>query len=284
MNKSFWKVGVVARQDSRAARELARELAKWLERRGHEVVVDGGEEAGPTRPALATEPPCDLLVVLGGDGTLLSVARHAAGGAPLFGVNLGRLGFLTEVAREELYPALVAVLAGNYRLERRSLLEVEVERKGSALGRFRALNDAVVAKSAPSRIIELRLLLDGRLLSRYRADGLVVATPTGSTAYSLSAGGPILEPGLPVMVLTPICPHALTLRPVVVPDTATVEVGVEAGGSDRVYLTVDGQEGMELESGDRVVVRRAPAAVTLVRTSESLSWLEGLRSKLRWGE
>jgi NAD+ kinase len=194
------------------------------------------------------------------------------------------LGFLTEVAREELYPALVAVLAGNYRLERRSLLEVEVERKGSALGRFRALNDAVVAKSAPSRIIELRLLLDGRLLSRYRADGLVVATPTGSTAYSLSAGGPILEPGLPVMVLTPICPHALTLRPVVVPDTATVEVGVEAGGSDRVYLTVDGQEGMELESGDRVVVRRAPAAVTLVRTSESLSWLEGLRSKLRWGE
>ncbi len=283
MSLAFRKVGVIARPDSRAAQELGRELATWLERRGYEVILDSGRAEGAGRPALIADPPCELLVVLGGDGTILSVARHAAGKAPILGVNLGRLGFLTEVPREELYPTLVEVLAGHYRLESRSLLEVEVQRRASS-AHFRALNDAVVAKSAPSRIIELRLTVDGRLVSRYRADGLVVATPTGSTAYSLSAGGPILDPNLPVMVLTPICPHALTLRPVVVPDSSTVELTLEAGGSDRVFLTVDGQEGLELGSGDRVVVRRASEAVLLVRTSESVSWLEGLRCKLHWGE
>lgn len=287
------RVGVVAKAMSADAIGVACELIEWLDRRGLEVLVEPGtarECATQGQGLLEPGTRCDLVVVLGGDGTLLSVARKAAGGPPILGVNLGRLGFLTEVARADLYPVLIEVLAGHYAVEPRSLLEVEQTRKSGERLTFRALNDVVLAKSALSRMIELLLTVDGRLVARYRADGLVVSTPTGSTAYNLSAGGPILHPLLPVSVLTPICPHTLTLRPLVVPDTSVIEVEIEArddapeSRSDRVYLTVDGQEGGEIGFGDRVRVTRAAQPAYLVRTGERSSIFEGLRNKLHWGE
>ncbi len=286
MSDLFPRVGVVARRDSPLARESAREVAEWLARRGHRALLDpaiAAAENGIAEPPGEPVLDCDLMVVLGGDGTLLSVARNYAGGPPILGVNLGRLGFLTEVPREELYPALVEILAGRYEVEPRSLLDVELVREGAETRRFRALNDAVIAKGALARIIEMTLSVDGRHVSRYSSDGLVISTPTGSTAYNLSAGGPILHPHLPVAVLTPICPHTLTLRPLVVPDTSLTEILLETR-RERVFLTVDGQEGAELADGDRIRVTRAPEPVRLLRTSESRSIFEGLRTKLHWGE
>ncbi len=287
------RVGVVAKAASADAAGVARELVEWLGRRGLEVLVEPGTAADSGANgdgALVEGARCDLVVALGGDGTLLSVARKAAGGPPILGVHLGRLGFLTDVARSDLYPALVEVLAGRYALEPRSLLEVEQTKASGERVGYRALNDVVLAKSALSRMIELLLTVDGRLVARYRADGLVVSTPTGSTAYNLSAGGPILHPLLPVSVLTPICPHTLTLRPLVVPDSSVIEVGLETrensveSRADRVYLTVDGQEGGELGFGDRVRMTRCPQPAYLVRTSGRSSIFEGLRNKLHWGE
>ncbi|MEO8275463.1 MAG: NAD(+)/NADH kinase [Thermoanaerobaculia bacterium] len=287
------RVGVVAKAGSVEAAGVARELIEWLARRGLEVFVEEGtaREAGAGGNGPLTEAArCDLVVVLGGDGTLLSVARKAAGGPPILGVNLGHLGFLTEVPRADFYPELVEVLAGRYAVEPRSLLEVEQTKPSGERFGFRALNDVVLAKSALSRMIELLLTVDGKLVARYRADGLVVSTPTGSTAYNLSAGGPILHPLLPVSVLTPICPHTLTLRPLVVPDSSVIEVTIETRAdanrsrADRVYLTVDGQEGGELAFGDRVRITRASQPAYLVRTGERGSIFEGLRNKLHWGE
>jgi len=278
-------VGVVSR-DGAAAAAVARELAEWLVRRGHRVLLDPRTREEIGRADLGELSPgegCDLIVVLGGDGTLLSVARRFPGGPPILGVNLGRLGFLTEVARDGLYPALVEVLAGEFHLEERSLFDVALERGNGRRRQYLALNDAVLAKTALSRIIELHLQVDGRSVSRYRADGLVVSTPTGSTAYNLSAGGPILHPQLPVAVVTPICPHTLTLRPLVVPDTSRIEISLETP-SEKVYLTIDGQEGGEMAFGDRVVVQRHPEPALLVRTGDPRSIFEGLRSKLHWGE
>jgi NAD+ kinase len=284
VSDAFPVVGIVAKQEARAV-AVAAEVAVWLGRRGHTVKVDAGsaESAALDFPALAAGDACDLVVVLGGDGTILSVARRYAGGAPILGVNLGHLGYLTEVPREELYPALLAILGGRYALEERSLLEVVLERLGGRRHRFLALNDAVIAKTALSRIIELGVEVDGRAVARYRADGLVVSTPTGSTAYNLSAGGPILHPLLPVAVLTPICPHTLTLRPLVVPDTSVIEVRLETS-SESVFLTIDGQEGIEMAHGDLLRLRRHAEPVRLVRTAEPRSIFEGLRSKLHWGE
>jgi NAD+ kinase len=289
------RVGVVAKRNSRAALELAGELVEWLSRREIGVLLDDSTARGidgelPAYERLEPGSRCDLVVVLGGDGTLLAVARRAAGGPPILGVNLGRLGFLTEVQRNSLYPALVEVLAGHYTLEPRSLFEVEHLRGNGERATYRALNDVVLAKSALSRVIELSLTVDSRPVARYRADGLVISTPTGSTAYNLSAGGPILHPLLPVAVITPICPHTLTLRPLVVPDSSIVEAAIEArpdeaaGRVDQVYLTIDGQEGSEVGAGDRVRVTRSPQPVYLVRTGERGSIFDGLKAKLHWGE
>jgi NAD+ kinase len=278
-------VGVVAKRAPTAV-ALVRELVDWLQRRGHPVLLDAATRIATSRldlSELGSETPCDLVVVLGGDGTLLSVARRHAGGPPILGVNLGRLGFLTEVARDGLYPALVEILEGDYEVEPRSLFEVVLERSSGRERSYLALNDAVIAKTALSRIIELNLAVDGRPVSRYRADGLVLSTPTGSTAYNLSAGGPILHPLLPVAVITPICPHTLTLRPLVVPDTSVIEVTLETP-SESVYLTVDGQEGDEMAHGERVRLSRHAQSVHLVRTGDPRSIFEGLRSKLHWGE
>jgi NAD+ kinase len=281
----FPAIGLVAKRDA-AATAVASELVEWLARRGHRVLVDEPTRAAIGRsdlPTLAPGDPCDLVVVLGGDGTILAVARRYAGGAPILGVNLGHLGYLTEVPREELYPALLEILAGRYALEERSLLEVRHTRADGASADYLALNDVVINKTALSRIIELHVAVDGRTVSKYRADGLVVSTPTGSTAYNLSAGGPILHPLLPVTLITPICPHTLTLRPLAVPDTSVVEIRLETP-VESVFLTVDGQEGGELQQGEQVRVRRHGRQVSLLRTAEPRSLFEGLRAKLHWGE
>jgi len=277
------KVGVVAKVASREAVFVAHELSEWLRRRGLEVGLDQAtlRARGSAERAFYPGEPCDLVVVLGGDGTLLSVARTVGPAAPILGVNLGTLGFLTEVSRGELYPSLVQVLGGRFRVEERSLFDVDLQRNGSGLLRYQVLNDAVITKSALARIIELTLRIDGHLIARFRADGLIISTPTGSTAYNLSAGGPILSPLLPVAVLTPICPHALSLRPIVVPDTGRIEVTLETQ-REEVYLTLDGQEGTSLGFGDVVRLGRSDSRVRLVKVT-GRGFFDSLRGKLRWG-
>ena len=274
------RVGIATKTGSKEAVRVAADLGDWLRRRGIEVAVDGPPEDAE---AAIYDPSdgYDLIVALGGDGTLMSVARAQKNEAPILGVNLGSLGFLTEISRTELYPSLTEILAGRFETESRSLFDVTLERAEGDPVAFRALNDVVITKSALARIIDLRIEVDGRLVARYRSDGLIVATPTGSTAYNLSAGGPIAYPSLPVALLTPICPHTLNHRPLVVPDSSRIEITLETR-REEVYLTLDGQEGMALEYNDRVRVHSSPHKASLVRIS-GRSFYDSLRSKLRWG-
>lgn len=275
---------IVGRQESREASRTAVELVEWLGRRGIEVALDSETLRNRNLREVAVFDPnksYDLVIVLGGDGTLLSVARTVGSRSPILGVNLGRLGFLTEVARAELYPRLVQILAGDFVREQRSMLDIELRRDGRRLATFRAFNDMVIAKSALSRIIQLEVQVRGHLMAHYRADGLIISTPTGSTAYNLSAGGPIVYPGLPVMVLTPICPHVLAIRPIVVPDSEAIEVLLDSP-REKVFLTVDGQEGAQLAHRDQIVVKRSDSEATLVRLPDR-TFYDGLREKLKWG-
>ncbi len=273
------RVAVIAKRASPEAQQMARELVEWLERRGLTVACDAGDEAG--LGPFAPEEPYGLAVVLGGDGTLLSVARRLAPGTPILGVNLGSLGFLAEIGRDELYPALAGVLTGRFELESRALVAVELERAAGTVAAFRFLNDAVIARSALSRIIQLTVHVDGRLVASYRSDGLIISTPTGSTAYNLSAGGPIVHPLLPVALLTPICPHTFSMRPLVVPAASRIEVTLDTH-REEVYLTLDGQEGTELGFGDTVRLRPNDEAVRLVKVS-ARTFYDGIRDKLHWG-
>jgi NAD+ kinase len=279
---SFRRVGVVAKASPEALRTGA-ELEEWLARRGLEVHREeavprsGAEGGGP----MLSRAPVDLVVVLGGDGTLLSVARALPRAVPILGVNMGTLGFLTEINRAELYPSLVRVLGGHFELEERSLLRADVRRSDGETLSYHVLNDAVISKSALARIIELTLAVDGHLVGHFRADGLIISTPTGSTAYNLSAGGPILFPQLPVSVITPICAHTLSLRPLVVPDTSRIAVSLQTE-REEVYLTLDGQEGTALGYRDEVTIERSGALVHLVKVA-GRTFYESLRGKLRWG-
>ena len=282
--KRFRRMAVVAKPNSREAVKVALELVEWLRRRGITPALDAASLRAAQMSGLEAFEPSesyDLVISLGGDGTLLSVARSLEDGVLLLGVNLGYLGFLTEVGRVDLYPSMVNVLQGRFRVEERSLLDVQLGRNEGGNGSYRAFNDAVISKGARSRIIELEVGLDGHLVARYRADGLIISTPTGSTAYNLSAGGPILEPSLPVMVLTPICPHTLSLRPMVVPDSSQVEVILRTH-REEVHLTVDGQEGTSLGYGDRLRMTRSDRRVRLVKISDR-TFYDSLRGKLRWG-
>jgi NAD+ kinase len=273
----FSRVGVVAKKGSPEALETSKQLTDWLRRR--EIEVEAAEVDGGS--GFNLEGDYDLAVALGGDGTLLSVARAVRAGVPVLGVNMGRLGFLTEISRAELYPALVDVLAGRFELEERHLLSVDLKQLSSADLPYKVFNDAVIAKGALSRIIELELRVDGRLVTSYRSDGLIIATPTGSTAYNLSAGGPLAHPLLPVTLLTPICPHTFSLRPLVVPAASAVDITLRTGGEE-VYLTLDGQEGTRLECGETVSIKQAPDGVNLVKISER-TFYDSLRGKLHWG-
>jgi NAD+ kinase len=278
-------VGLCLRPDSPAAGEVARRLDKWLAERGVEVLFDAEagrwlHREGFARSYVAAR--ADLLVVLGGDGTLLSVARDAGTRAvPILGVNLGTLGFLAEVAPDDVQEALEGVLAGEHRIVRRMRFRVRAERGDEVLLESLALNDAVITRGEISRMLDLEAWTDGSPMATYRGDGLIVATPTGSTAYSLSAGGPILLPGIEAFVVTPICPHTLTQRPVVLPSSSKVEIRVFPREGE-AQLNVDGRASCPLRRGDRVLVRgsRHPAHFVV---SPQRSRFDVLRAKLRWG-
>lgn len=279
-------VGLVVKRQRAEAAALAGTLVAHLRSRGVTVLVEQEMAALPEVQVVekaAMVQIADLIVVLGGDGTLLSVAR--LGGARelhVLGINLGGLGFLTEVSTDDAVAALERVFAGDYQLDRRTTLAVRVLRRGAVVASSQVLNDAVINKSALARIIDLHTSVDDEYLCVYKADGLIVATPTGSTAYSLSAGGPLVGPGVAVMLLAPICPHTLTLRPLVLADTSVVRVQLRAPDQE-VFLTLDGQEGIPLLDGDVVEVARSPHVVALVRTV-ARSVLGVLRDKLHWGE
>ena len=271
---------------------LLPELIAWLRQHGHEPLLDleGGQytTAAPAmdRARMPEQAP-GLVIVLGGDGTLLSVARiFASTGTPILGVNLGSLGFLTEVRLADLYPALESWHSGCHDIDPRAMLHAEVWRGGALRSgphsSFEALNEVVLSKGDIARMGDFAVELDGKSVARFRADGVIVSTPTGSTAYTLAANGPILTPDVDAMVVTPICPHLLTLRPIVLRGDAALTVRVE-GVINPALLTVDGQKGVELLIGDEVRCRKSAHAVNLVRMSEG-GFFEALRSKLSWGE
>jgi NAD+ kinase len=225
----------------------------------------------------------DALVVLGGDGTLLAASRLLDRTVPLLGVNFGSLGFLTEIGLPDLYPALKGVLDGRYEHEERRLLHAVARRRGRDDVTADVLNDVVITKAGPSRIIELEVRVDGSFVSAFRADGLIVSSPTGSTAYNLAAGGPILHPGLQAIVLTPICPHMLTIRPLVVSESSAIEVTLSDGRGVEVYTAFDGQQSFELADGDRVTITASARRLRLVKVP-GRDYYEVLRTKLKWGE
>ena len=280
--------GVVSKRVPEIATSIIPPLISWLRERNIDVLTDEETQAcsavaASTVPRESLADKIDLLIVLGGDGTLLSGARAMKSRiVPILAVNLGGLGFLSSVTLDDMYPALESVLSGSYKVSDRLRLEAQILRGGQSVEHQTALNDAVLTKTALARMLEFDLYIDGSHVTRYRADGMIVATPTGSTAYSLAAGGPIVDPHLRAFVITPICPHMLTNRPLVIPDTSRVEIDVGTA-VEGTFLTLDGQVGFQLEPGDRVAVTRSANHVLLVQPPQK-SYFEILRSKLRWGE
>ena len=278
---------IISRPDGSEVAQVIPELLAWLAGHGYKVVVDeetakyaAGEEM-VSRPKMASRP-LDLVVVLGGDGTLLSAARATAAiDVPLLGVNLGSLGFLTEVPLQSLYSMLDAITQGRAAVEQRSLMQCDLLRGDEVRGSYLVFNDAVVNKTALARLNHYDLYVDKVFVSSYRADGMIVATPTGSTAYSLSAGGPVVMPTVKAFVITPVAPHALTHRPLVVPDSAEIEILMRSE-EEVAYLSLDGQPGLDLSDGDRVRCCRSEHQVTLFRSGSD--FFQALRTKLKWGE
>jgi NAD+ kinase len=280
-------IGISLKPDQPQLGALVLELEKWLRDRSIEVLL--GPEAAkaavrPGMPRSELADKIDLMVVLGGDGTLLAAARAIGDrDVPVLGVNLGTLGYLAEISLDELFPTLDRVLAGDLRIETRLRLDVRAERDGREVGRYLALNDAVIAKTALSRMVDLQTWADDVEVTTYHGDGVIAATPTGSSAYSLSAGGPLLLPGIGAIVLTPICPHALTQRPVVLPQSCQLVVEVQDTRGGEVHLTVDGQVGCELHEGDRISVRDSGRPLQMLVPADR-NRFEVMRNKLRWGE
>lgn len=268
------------------------ELATWLAERG--ITLLGGPEIERERIEQQTgcaveevEPEklaasVDLILVLGGDGTMIATSRMMGETeVPVLGVNYGGLGYLAEFRIEELYTALESILEGNYRLDKRVMLDVELQRGGEQVTRNRVLNDVVINKSALARIIEIEAYLSQQFVNSFRADGLIVSTPTGSTAYNLSAGGPVIFPSMNAVVITPICPFTLSNRPIVVPDDAVIELRLKTEQED-VALTLDGQVGFPLKLEDQVVIRKSKTTFNLVQPANR-NYFDVLRDKLRWG-
>lgn len=287
------RVGLTAKRGLTAASGVIAELAGWLEARDVRAVFEEetAKLAGvpPDRPTVSRDDlprECDLIVVLGGDGTLIGMAgRVAAAGedVPILGVNYGSLGFLTEITLPELYDALEAALEGRAAIDTRTMLTARTVRQHAVYADHVVLNDIVITKGALSRIIEISVTVGEAPVTRFRADGLIIASPTGSTAYNLAAGGPIVHPAVDAMVLTPIAPHTLTNRPVVIPASSEVHVRPIMDSRDEVFVTFDGQRGFEMHQHDLITVRRAPRPVRIVKSARR-TYFDLLREKLKWGE
>lgn len=279
--------GIISKPNVESAPDVLRPLIEWLAERGIEVRLDLVSAAYLGRAdGLSREDVPEgtqLIIVLGGDGTLLSAARAINGRPiPLFAVNLGSLGFLTAITVEQLYPELDRTLRGEHRIGTRRMIHCDVYRGEECVASYQALNDVVLTKASIARVIDLEVYWDKHFICKYKADGLIISTPTGSTAYSLAAGGPIIMPHVSALTITPICPHMLTNRPVIVPDTNAITVWARSE-DEEVYLTVDGQVGQPLHFGDRVVCRNSGNTLQLVRPPKML-FFDVLRQKLKWGE
>ena len=273
-------LAIISKKHQPDAWNAAQNTQAWFKERGLAAVHLVNE---PDPQAMPLPPGVEFILVMGGDGTLLSVARrYGQKGIPILGVNVGGLGFLTEVSLDELYPSLEQVLAGQFEVEERLALNTTIFRDGRPIWGENVLNDAVINKGALARIVDLTTWINGEYLTTYRADGLIIATPTGSTAYTLSAGGPIVYPTLRHVILLPICPHTLSNRPIILPETVTIAITLDKKAED-VYLTLDGQVGKALQPNDRVEVKAATHHLKLIK-SPRRSHFEILRAKLGWGE
>ena len=287
------RIGIIAKKNKTEAAAIVRNLVEWLRPKKIKVYIEGemGKLLSPTlaggfwEPIDREEVPTgvEMIVVLGGDGTLLSVARQVWNrNIPILGVNLGGLGFLTEITLDELYPVLEKVLRDDFAINEREVLNAGVIRGGKRIAEFIVLNDAVINKGAMARIIDLETTINGEYLSTFRSDGLIISTPTGSTAYNLSAGGPIVYPSLHTIIITPICPHTLTIRPIIIPDDVKIRALLKSS-NEEVTLTLDGQQGFTLKFEDVVEVGKAEGRILLIK-SPYRHYFELLREKLKWGE
>ena len=278
--RTIKRVGIVVKQNHDEALRTAHELSEWLEKRG---IDPTGGPYSETREDQTFDPAVDLVVVLGGDGTMISTARLVDDHDPLvLGINYGSLGYLTEFRIEEMVPALEMMLAGDYEVDHRVMLDARQVRDGEEIASGRVLNDVVINKAALARIIEIEVKFNALFVNAFRADGLIVATPTGSTAYNLSAGGPIIYPSMNALVVTPICPFTLTNRPIVVPDRAEIELKL-LNENEGVVLTLDGQTGYTMRADDRVFICKSSTTFNLVRPANR-NYFDVLRNKLKWGK
>ena len=285
------KIAIFAKVHDPRCLGIAEDLTEWLAGRGITASVEDHLSKRLRRPSAAESAEsseiardADLVVVLGGDGTLIAAARLVGDReVPILGVNLGSLGFLTEITLDELYPSVERCLEGDFEVSERMMLLASVERQGEVVELHRVLNDVVINKGALARIIDMETAVSGRYLTTFKADGLIISTPTGSTGYSLSANGPILHPELECISITPICPHTLTNRPLVMAGDARISITLASSMDDAVFLTLDGQVGVKLVCGDVVQIRRAGQVTRLVQ-SRSKDYFEVLRTKLKWGE
>jgi NAD+ kinase len=287
------RIGIIAKRNKPEAAAIVGNLVEWLRPKKIEVYIEK-EMEGLLNPTLSEgywksverdemPPHVEMIVVLGGDGTLLSVARQVWNkNIPILGVNLGGLGFLTEITLDELYSVLERVLRDDFEINEREILKAGVIRRGKRIAEFIVLNDAVINKGALARIIDLETTINGEYLSTFRSDGLIISTPTGSTAYNLSAGGPIVYPSLHTIIITPICPHTLTIRPIIIPDDVKIRALLKSS-NEEVTLTLDGQQGFTLKFEDVVEVGKAEGRILLIK-SPYRHYFELLREKLKWGE
>ncbi len=280
-------IGIIIKRNNAKALEIGGRLGFWLREQNRTVVCEKELAALLRQSPASKDEICrlaELVVVLGGDGTLLSIARHIRrADLPILGVNLGGLGFLTAITLDELFPILKEVLGERFSISPRMALEVTLERRNETIFSHNVLNDAVINKGAMARIIELETRINNQLVNTFRADGLIFSTPTGSTGYSLSAGGPIVYPTLDCITLAPICPHTLSNRPLIVPPDAAITTTLASDDADDVFLTLDGQVGTPLQTRDTIRISRAPYALSFV-TAPGKTYFEVLRSKLKWGE
>jgi len=281
------RIGIIGKTNTDKAYEIAKDLSGWFNARGVEVIFEQeiGKKIRRRKSVPAAEIPelVDIILVFGGDGTFLGVSRLACEhGTPILGINLGGLGFLTEITVDEIYPMMERILSGDYEIEDRQMLRTTVRREKTRAKHYEVLNDVVINKEAVARIIDLEIYIEGSHVTTYKADGIILSTPTGSTAYSLSAGGPIVHPALPVTIVTPICPHTLTNRPLVVSNEMKVEIKITTQEPD-TYLTLDGQIGIRLKTGDVIEVRKSDTVVKLIK-SPFRDYFTILKTKLMWGE